>query len=320
MKSILAIVSTLFIATATTFGFGSNGHVFIGAVAFDSLSPDASAAVKKILKMKGARAKHVKTIRTAATWPDDIKVSGSHRGKFADLPEGTLFNDAFDGNKDWHFVDYPLEGHYTLADAHYSKDHDIVHMIGHCIDVLEGTAGLPWKNMTDKEALAWLVHLVGDLHQPLHCGVGFFNTNASPVKLITDPATAFQFLSDNGGNNLHFTASSGLHSFWDNDMVDAVAHNGNLFSQVKTKAQTIPANTGNHHDWPVKWASETIHASLDVYSVADLHTFSLDPIRPEIIRVIKEPAYKANHVPLALTQLGKGAADLRDLLNAIHYK
>jgi len=47
---------------------------------------------------------------------------------------------------------------------------DVVHAIGQCIAILEGSA-TP-SDFSKQQAVRWLVHLVGDMHQPLHVTSG----------------------------------------------------------------------------------------------------------------------------------------------------
>ena len=61
------------------------------------------------------------------------------------------------------------KGTYTLTGP-FSKDNDVVHSINNCVDALEHKPGAPDG---DVEALAFLIHLVGDLHQALHVGCSF---------------------------------------------------------------------------------------------------------------------------------------------------
>ncbi len=72
----------------------------------------------------------------------------------------------------------------------FTRANDIVQMIQQCIDILEAETESP--HFTRLQALRWLLHLVEDLHQPLHVASGYYSTaaDALPVpKRIDDPAT-----------------------------------------------------------------------------------------------------------------------------------
>jgi hypothetical protein len=75
------------------------------------------------------------------------------------------------------------------------------------------------------EALRLLVHFVGDIHQPLHCGTGFYQfSDGGVVQLITDPQAADGKPNDRGGNLLFYgqEATDQLHALWDRVLVEEV--------------------------------------------------------------------------------------------------
>jgi hypothetical protein len=109
-----------------------------------------------------------------------------------------------------------------------------------------------FKNGTDEERavyLAWLCHLVGDIHQPLHC-----------VALFSDKYPN----GDKGGNAIKIRIRSSpvnLHSFWDG-LLGRGATAGNIGKDVaqlqavmKDKAETIQPDL-DAHKTPESWAKE----------------------------------------------------------------
>ena len=107
---------------------------------------------------------------------------------------------------------------------------DIVHMIPFSIDVLRGR--IPEQNerrVTKSVAIMLLAHLVADIHQPLHVGAAYFDAPGRPA----DPEKDKSALADEGGNTFTLELSDEprrrrgirkkkLHSFWDNDAVNAL--------------------------------------------------------------------------------------------------
>ena len=80
------------------------------------------------------------------------------------------------------------------------------------------------------QEVRWLVHLLGDLHQPLHVTTGYYDTNAAAFakpKRIDAPAKAAVggVLGDRRGNGLLFSASesNNLHALWDKCLPGMVA-------------------------------------------------------------------------------------------------
>ena len=118
----------------------------------------------------------------AATWPDEVRRPG---GDY-DHPR-------------WHYINYPLRPPKFREEAAPGGE-DILTAWARCEHELTDRKSPPAARAV---ALAWLAHLAGDLHQPLHCASGF---------------SADYPQGDAGGNR--FWVKPGerpitLHSFWD---------------------------------------------------------------------------------------------------------
>ena len=160
----------LFLSVHTAWAWGPQGHMIVAQVAENNLTPAAKKAVATILKGQ--------TLAEVATWADVVKggAQWSH-------------------TKGWHFVDIPDGENYATAE--HAHDGDSVTAITQMIQVLKQRNATP----VDKEiALKFLVHFVGDLHQPLHVG--------RPT--------------DRGGNDTRVTfegRSTNLHALWDTQLI-----------------------------------------------------------------------------------------------------
>src|SRR5947209_346561 len=76
-------------------------------------------------------------------------------------------------------------------------------------------AAIAWERMTPRAraravALAWLLHLVGDIHQPLHC-----SSRVSPDEPLPH--------GDAGGNTFRLDDDRNLHGYWDRILDEAIA-------------------------------------------------------------------------------------------------
>jgi hypothetical protein len=74
------------------------------------------------------------------------------------------FNARFPENASWHFVNLPVGFTNYTFDGPFSSPNDIVHALQMAIDVREGKS----SQFTKVQALGIIVHLVGDIYQPLH--------------------------------------------------------------------------------------------------------------------------------------------------------
>jgi hypothetical protein len=119
----------------------------------------------------------------ASTWPDEIR---RHVIRY-DHPH-------------WHYIDYPLKPPTFAFEPQPNPDDDALFGIEESEKVLGNRAASVEECAV---ALSWLIHLVGDIHQPLHC-----------ASLFTDAYPG----GDRGGNEFFVMPPSRgikLHSFWD---------------------------------------------------------------------------------------------------------
>jgi S1/P1 Nuclease len=179
----------LLAAAPLVFAWGPQGHRTIGAIADRLLTPETHAQLLEILaddRDKFGNPSGRTTLEAVSVWADEV------RGTSADRPA-------------WHFDDIPICG--PSDKARYCPD-------GQCnseqlkrLTAVLGDSRTPPRERT--EALKWIVHLLGDLHQPLHAA-----NNA-----------------DLGGNRVavalegvHTRGRDTLHKAWDNDLVQLVLH------------------------------------------------------------------------------------------------
>lgn len=153
------------------FGWGATGHRAVGYVAEQHLSKKARLAIEKILRGQ--------SLAMAGTWMDDIKSDS-----------------VYDNTHDWHWV--TIQTGETYEKSVKNPKGDLVMTLERLI------ADLKSKKLSSKqeaEHLKMIIHLIGDIHQPLHVGFG----------------------TDQGGNQVKLTwfgTNSNLHRVWDTDMID----------------------------------------------------------------------------------------------------
>ena len=355
MKRLAAALAIVLLGTSPVGAWSSPAHQAIGDAAQDHLTPQANAALARILQDTSTLSSGA--LAGVATWPDDLRARQRYHTIAegwgpADIEEADQFNAANPGNDQWHFVDLPLGADgYPLSDPPpgdplrpFVTSDDIVHALRRCISILEGTAE---PNFSKRQAVRWIVHLVGDLHQPMHVTSGYYKTTLAnfankPVR-INDPVSAAKpdVLADRGANGLLFSTSesNNLHATWDKCLPNLVASAACSASTrftplaVKLKSLITPSaiaaakTPGDHHDWPAAWATDALHqavasraypSSLKSGSVKVDHHGDADYVQAVIVMPARQ-AYLTDHVATAQTQLVNAAIRLGALFNAIQW-
>jgi hypothetical protein len=171
----------------TAFGWGDAGHRFVAEIAQTRLSATARAAVDQLLALEstaGVPGCVVSSLPDAATWADCLR-------RYRDNWEYTFA---------WHFDDAPLCGE-AVREQYCAEGRCLSAQVSRLTRVLADRGADPGKRL---EALKFVVHLVGDAHQPLHA--------------IDN--------HDRGGNEIRVRLTGSpeprqnLHHVWDTDLVN----------------------------------------------------------------------------------------------------
>lgn len=168
----LIICITLFANISVSFGWGQTGHRVTGYIADQYLTKKAKKEIERILEGQ--------SLAMVSTWMDEIRSDSAYNHYSAD----------------WHWV--TIQDDETYDQSKKNKNGDVIQTIERLITELKSKK-LSVKQET--EYVKMLVHLIGDVHQPLHVGGG----------------------NDRGGNSVKvmwFRADSNLHRVWDSDMID----------------------------------------------------------------------------------------------------
>lgn len=216
-KIILAVVLLTAVSRMAQ-AWSGPGHMLIAAEAYRHLSAESQNRVTKLLMAHPDFPKWEKDFSQtsnlelpiyifmrASTWPDEIR----RKGNEFDHPQ-------------WHFIDYPLKPPSFPVEAGPAPDDDVLYGIQQCEKILSDT------NAADRIRgvyLSWLIHLIGDLHQPLHCS-----------SLVNDAYPA----GDKGGNNFYVRPAGRaikLHSLWDGLLGTSIAPNSQLNSAIENDSK-----------------------------------------------------------------------------------
>lgn len=171
MKKLLLVMLAVSFYSTNAFSWGRTGHRMVGEIAQRNLTPKALKGVRELLGNDD--------LARVSTWADEIrsdpKMNFSATWHYASIPDGK-----------------------TYFDQKRNKDGDVIEALYRFEDTLRDPKEPKEKKI---EALKFLVHMTGDLHQPLHVGRA----------------------EDRGGNSVRlkwFKAESNLHAIWDEELID----------------------------------------------------------------------------------------------------
>jgi len=296
---VLLVVALIGLLTSSVQAWNSSGHMIVASMAYRDLPADKKKAVMDLLSHHPAFEKWARTyqetdeelefgeflIMKAATWPDDIRRKGGDTAQF-DHP-------------DWHFIDYPLRPTEFPDEPGPKPEDDVLFGIKQCQELLSDEGA---ERELKAVSLSWLIHLVGDIHQPLHCASLFNDMFAE---------------GDRGGNGFWVKpAKSGgkLHAFW-----DGLLGNSTNPRQIHNSASALRKNHSkrsmeaalNEID-PVAWSKETRKLAIEsAYLKGELQGTTK---RGDALNTPRE--YAGNCKTVAERQVALAAYRLSNLINA----
>jgi hypothetical protein len=237
-----------------------NGHMLVAWLAYQHLSPAARSRVdaalqthpdyrKWIADLPSEGDRGVEAFLQASVWPDTIKNDPRfYNDTRADAKETPPLPGIPDTamHQNWHYIDYAIETHGSKSFP--IEEPNAVSAISAVI-----------VDLSNPYNLSWMIHLTGDLHQPLH-SVSRFSGHHHGQNGSVD-------IGDQGGNLfLIDDPSHNLHSLWDG-VFDNVGSRADLIAIGKTLAP--PADLAVRLDTQA-WISESVQlAKSVVYPLGD---------------------------------------------------
>jgi hypothetical protein len=217
--------------------WGDEGHEVIGLIAEHFLTPTARRRVDALLATDGSRLTPDASIASETTWADRFRDSDRTAG-------GARYR----ATREWHFVDIELRdrdldaacyGHPALPRPVAASAAPAHRCIVDQIMAFRAELADPAVPAAERlAALQFLLHFIGDLHQPLHASDDH----------------------DRGGNDKHVAASGfargTLHQYWDSVFVSRLGENSAAVAQ-RLSAEITPAeradwSRGTVADWAMQ--------------------------------------------------------------------
>ncbi len=249
--------------TSPAFGWGAQVHRVITRLAEPRLTPKAAAAIRGLLNPGDE-------LVDVCNWAD-------HEGR-----------DVEPRSSPWHYINIPID-----ADRYDPKlegrDGSVVTKIKDFRKVLAD----PKTSRKDRQvALLFLIHLIEDVHNPLHVGDN----------------------KDRGGNLTQvrfFNEGTNLHRLWDSDMVRHIGGNDRVWVD-RVKPLMTPENVKKWSAGTVDdWTNESLALAKLAYFFppgAKKPLKSIDPVGKEYLQFAE---------PILLEQMAKSSVRLANELNAI---
>lgn len=230
-------------ATRSALAWNDYGHMAVAYVAYQRLTPAVKQRANQLVRLnpnyskwaswvpaQTSKAKKDRLIfMFASTWADEIKfqtgyqTDGSHNGNRPDGSPNPTANTGYTDmlrHKYWHFIDVPFAIDGTPLPVIPSPH------AGERIGLFRGVIASTAPDALKSYDLVWLLHLVGDVHQPLHCVTRVSATHPE---------------GDDGGNGVKLQGSGApnLHSYWDGAAGDISTPQSGA-SRVITDASHLP--------------------------------------------------------------------------------
>jgi hypothetical protein len=193
MKARSALVcGLLLILPLSSSAWGDGGHMIVAQIAYGRLNKNAKAQVDRLVKVliepTQITARSLNFL-DAAHWPDDVRRQPG-----------------FEFSADLHFIDIPFTTDGTPLPSDLPKPNNIVKALAKYVEVLRTS-----KNPDEQaQALRFVIHFVGDIHQPLHCASRVTTSPRRPEGDLGGNEFMIQVRDQDG--YLHPTK---LHGYWD---------------------------------------------------------------------------------------------------------
>lgn len=274
MKTFIAALTLM--SSSAVFAWGNTGHRVVGEVATRFLEIEVRVKAHKILKGE--------SLARVSTWPDEIK------------SEPTTYSHTYN----WHYTTWQ-------TDDHDHSEHEESATTGLLLkSINDQTAVLRDPKASDEQkafALRFLVHLIGDIHQPLHVGNG----------------------TDQGGNWCKVTFHNkayNLHALWDEGMIDFTNLSYTELAKFVSEGRTIEdiklARTGTVVDWAreSKEIVPTLYPANVVQSPEpmSIRTYCQKEVKPEEMpKLAYEYSYR--FMPIIEKRLYLAGVRLAQILN-----
>lgn len=267
------------LAAPLAMSWGPEGHAIVADIAQAHLNTAAATELASLLKLEG-----LDRLDQIASWADGNRKE-------------------FPSTGSWHYVDIPLKADNYDAVRDCAQGDCVVAKLDENIHVLADKTATPQARLL---ALKWVVHLVGDIHQPLHA----------------------EDNDDKGGNTVQvqfFGKGSNLHSIWDGGILRhalSLQPGPNYtFDHAAVQADAMRLDEAITSAQRANWATQNLLPQIIDASIVwadESHTLAQDVAYVDIAKPSGDAwsqRYQRKAWPVVQTRLEQGGVRLAEVLN-----
>ena len=288
MTSAVVLMSSLTLGISAAYAWGQNGHRITAEIGERNLNDKSKSVLRSIIGNE--------TLAELATWPDDIRSDSS-----------------WDFSQPWHFLSIDDDEKWVGLKRAPADVGDValtleklesflrsptakkLQVSGVIENKYSGEKTKQAKTIGKREALAFYVHFIGDIHQPLHVGRR----------------------DDFGGNKVEvvwFGEDTNSHKIWDELLIGSLKLS---FTELATflNRMSEPDKDKYRGSSYLDWAKESKAIRPQVYD------FGKPSRESYYLNTVQAPVlgwdYRAKNLPIVKEQLSKGGIRFAEKLNNI---
>lgn len=291
------VVAVIWLATPrVAAAWGDEGHEIVAVIAYGYLTPLARQHAKALLAVDKKDTLTASDFVSRATWADKYRDSDRYSTKVH-----------YNATHNWHFVDTEMDdgnmgaacnNHPSLPPGAPASTGPANDCVVDKIEQFRTELGDPLTAQAEKLlALKFLMHFVGDVHQPLHAADHH----------------------DRGGNTVPVlfakrTKPDNLHAHWDTELVHRLGKDPKTVAMDLRKKISQAQAAAWSKGGPAEWAKESFGFARDVSynftdeSIVDDHGTSVPRL---------DAVYDARALPVVRAQLSKAGVRLAAILNEV---
>ena len=258
-RPLLLLAALASLAAARPAGaWGVEGHEVVADIAYGLLSDKARAAADALLADDPIPAHcGAGSFAFASIWPDRLRED----------PRQCASANNWGDTESWHFINIPVSATAYDPARDCPGEACVTARIAIFAKILGDKKADPSKR---RDALKFVIHFVGDLHQPLHTTAAPLDAQRAAKAMTAGGKDEHNCLkkkypNDRGGNCIDVRIgkrAGDLHAFWDDDVVAAISADDAAAAEMLM--QSGPSTGSIGAGTPVDWTNQSHRLAVKV--------------------------------------------------------